>query len=150
MRRLAALCLTASGLFGCARPAPTLAPTLDPLQQLKQDVIAATALPGVERAAWGIVVHSLDRNERILELNPRTLLVPASTAKLVSLASAVEAVGWDYRYLTTVRATAPIVDSIIHGDLLIAGSGDPSIGGRAGEQLVSWVEGAQGARPATD
>jgi D-alanyl-D-alanine carboxypeptidase/D-alanyl-D-alanine-endopeptidase (penicillin-binding protein 4) len=96
--------------------------------------------PGVQRAAWGIVVHSLDRNERILELNPRTLLVPASTAKLVSLASAVDAVGWDYRYVTVVRASAPIEDGTIHGDLLIAGSGDPSIGGRAGEQLATWVE----------
>src|SRR5918999_291945 len=126
------LCLTAAGLTGCARPAPVVVPALDPLQQLRQDVIAATTLPGVQRAAWGIVVHSLDRNERIFELNPHTLLVPASTAKLVSLASAADAVGWDYRYETVVRASAPIVDGTIHGDLLVVGSGDPSIGGGAG------------------
>ena len=81
------LLLTAPGLFGCAKSAPAVVPILDPLQQLKQDVIAATTLPGVQGAAWGIVVQSLDRNERVFELNPRTLLVPASTAKLVSLAS---------------------------------------------------------------
>jgi D-alanyl-D-alanine carboxypeptidase/D-alanyl-D-alanine-endopeptidase (penicillin-binding protein 4) len=132
--------LTAAGLAGCARPAPVLVPALDPLQQLRQDVVAATTLPGVQRAAWGIVVHSLDRNERIFELNPRTLLVPASAAKLVSLASAAEAVGWDYRYETVVRASAPIVDGTIQGDLLVIGSGDPSIGGRAGGPLGAWVE----------
>jgi D-alanyl-D-alanine carboxypeptidase/D-alanyl-D-alanine-endopeptidase (penicillin-binding protein 4) len=149
MLRLAVvLCVTAAGLAGCARPAPTLAPTLDPLQQLRQDVIAATTLPGVQRAAWGIVVHSLDRNERIFDLNPRTLLVPASTAKLVSLASAVDAVGWDYRYETVLRASAPIVDGTIDGDLLIVGSGDPSIGGRAGQPVSVWVDAlkAQGLR----
>jgi D-alanyl-D-alanine carboxypeptidase/D-alanyl-D-alanine-endopeptidase (penicillin-binding protein 4) len=147
-RGLVVLCLTAAGLAGCARPAPTLVPTLDPLQQLKQDVTAATMLPGVQRAAWGIVVQSLDRNERILELNPRTLLVPASTAKLVSLASAVDAVGWNYRYETAVVASAPIVDGTIHGDLLIVGSGDPSIGGRAGADFGSWIDAlkAQGLR----
>ena len=145
---LAALCLMAAGLAGCGKPAPVLVPTLDPLQQLIQDITAVTAIPGVQRAAWGIVVHSLDRNERILELNPRTLLVPASTAKLVSLASAVDAVGWDYRYETVVRASAPIVDGTIEGDLLIVGSGDPSIGGRAGQQLAIWVDAlkAQGLR----
>jgi D-alanyl-D-alanine carboxypeptidase/D-alanyl-D-alanine-endopeptidase (penicillin-binding protein 4) len=134
------LLLTAPGLFGCAKPAPAVVPILDPLQQLKQDVIAATTLPGVQGAAWGIVVQSLDRNERVFELNPRTLLVPASTAKLVSLASAVDAVGWDYRYETVVRASAPIADGTIRGDILVVGSGDPSIGGRAGAPLAGWVE----------
>jgi D-alanyl-D-alanine carboxypeptidase/D-alanyl-D-alanine-endopeptidase (penicillin-binding protein 4) len=134
------LCLTAPGLFGCAKPAPALVPALDPLQQLTQDITAMISLPGVQRAAWGIVVQSLDRNERIVELNARTLLVPASTAKLVSLASAVDAVGWDYRFETLVRASAPIVDGAIKGDLLIVGSGDPSIGGRAGGQLTDWVD----------
>jgi D-alanyl-D-alanine carboxypeptidase/D-alanyl-D-alanine-endopeptidase (penicillin-binding protein 4) len=145
---IAALCLTAAASAGCGKPAPTLVPTLDPVQQLKQDVTAETMRPGVQRAAWGIVVHSLDRDERILELNPRTLLVPASTAKLVSLASAVDAVGWDYRYETVVRALAPLVDGTIEGDLLIVGSGDPSIGGRAGQQLGIWVDAlkAQGLR----
>src|SRR5688500_2362347 len=134
------LCLTAAGLLGCAKPAPTVTPALDPLQQLRHDITAATTLPGVQRAAWGVVVHSLDSNQRIVDLNGRTLLVPASAAKLVSLASAVDAVGWDYRYETVVRASAPIVDGTIQGDLLIAGSGDPSIGGRAGQPLGAWID----------
>src|SRR5688500_17297747 len=133
------LCVTAPALFGCARPAPTVSPALDPLQQLRQDISATTALPGVQRAAWGIVVESLDRRERVFELNPRTLLVPASTAKLVALASAVDAVGWDHRYETVVRGSAPIVDGVLQGDLLVVGSGDPSIAGRAGGELATWV-----------
>ena len=137
-----ALCLLAFRLVSCAKAPATLSPpSLDPLQQLTQDIVAATMSPGVQRAAWGIVVQSLDRNERIFELNPRTLLVPASAAKLVSLATAVDAVGWDFRFETTVRATAPLVDGTLQGDLLIVGSGDPSVGGRAGEELSVWVEG---------
>ena len=129
------------GLIGCAKAPVALSPPhLDPLQQLTQDIAAATSLPGVQRAAWGIVVHSIDRNERIFDLNPRTLLVPASAAKLVGLATAVDAVGWDFRFETTVRATAPLVDGTLHGDLLLVGSGDPSIGGRAGQALSVWVD----------
>ena len=129
------------GLIGCAKAPVALSPPhLDPLQQLTEDITAATSLPGVQRAAWGIVVHSIDRNERIFDLNPRTLLVPASAAKLVGLAAAVDAVGWDFRFETSVRATAPLVDGTLQGDLLVVGSGDPSIGGRAGQALSVWVD----------
>jgi D-alanyl-D-alanine carboxypeptidase/D-alanyl-D-alanine-endopeptidase (penicillin-binding protein 4) len=126
----------------CAKPIVTSAPTplLDPVQQLSRDITAATLEPGVQRAVWGIVVHSLDRDERVFELNPRTLLVPGSTMKLISLASAVDAVGWNYHFETTVTATAPIVDGVIRGDLIVVGSGDPSIGGRGGQGLAVWVD----------
>jgi D-alanyl-D-alanine carboxypeptidase/D-alanyl-D-alanine-endopeptidase (penicillin-binding protein 4) len=102
--------------------------------------MAATSAPGVQRAVWGIAVQSLDRNERLFELNPHALLVPASVAKLVSLATAVDAVGWDYRYETTVRGTGPVVDGVLQGDLVVIGSGDPSIGGRGGDDLSAWIE----------
>ena len=102
-------------------------------------------MPGVSRAAWGIAVQSLDRRERLFTLNGGTLLVPASVAKLVSVATAADAVGWDYRYTTTLRATGPIADGVLRGDLLVVGSGDPSIGGRAGDDLAAWVEALKAA-----
>jgi serine-type D-Ala-D-Ala carboxypeptidase/endopeptidase (penicillin-binding protein 4) len=109
------------------------------LQQLHRDIHAATARSGVQRGIWGIIVHSLDRNERLFELNPGTLLVPASAAKLVSAASAAEAVGWDYRFHTDVRATGSFEDGTLLGDLIVAGSGDPSLGGRGGDDITGWV-----------
>jgi D-alanyl-D-alanine carboxypeptidase/D-alanyl-D-alanine-endopeptidase (penicillin-binding protein 4) len=99
----------------------------------------------VQRGVWGVVVHSLDRNERLYELNPRTLLVPASVAKLVSAATAADAVGWDYRFETTLKATGPVQDGVLSGDLLIVGSGDPSIGGRAGDDVAGWVDALKAA-----
>jgi serine-type D-Ala-D-Ala carboxypeptidase/endopeptidase (penicillin-binding protein 4) len=102
-------------------------------------------MTGVTRAAWGIVVYSLDRNQWLFELNPQTLLVPASSAKLVSVATAAEAVGWDYRYMTTLLAAGPVTDGVLHGDLIAVGSGDPSIGGRGGDDLSSWVEALRSA-----
>ncbi|MBI4888014.1 MAG: D-alanyl-D-alanine carboxypeptidase/D-alanyl-D-alanine-endopeptidase [Acidobacteria bacterium] len=139
---LCVLCALTVDLAGCAKGPAAVTPSRPsgPLQQLTSDITAATRAPGVQRAAWGIVVQSLDRGERLFELNARTLLVPASTAKLLSLAAAVDAVGWEYRYDTTLRATGPVVDGVLQGDLIVAGSGDPSIGGRAGMGLGAWVE----------
>src|SRR4030095_4769042 len=101
----------------------------DAIQSLRTDLTTATQLPGVHGAAWGIVVHSLDRDERLFELNSRTLLVPASSAKMVSVASAVDAVGWDFRFHTTLQTNGTISDGVLHGDMIVVGSGAPSIAG---------------------
>ena len=115
-----------------AAPVAPAAAKADPaIETLRQDLLAETVAPNVRRAVWGVLVHSLDRDERLFELNPQTLFVPASVAKIVSAISAADAVGWDYRFETAVRATAPLVDGVLTGDLIVVGSGDPSIGGRA-------------------
>jgi D-alanyl-D-alanine carboxypeptidase/D-alanyl-D-alanine-endopeptidase (penicillin-binding protein 4) len=67
------------------------------------------------------------------------LFVPASAAKLVSVATAAEAVGWDYRFETALRTTGPIDGGVLHGDLIVVGSGDPSLGGRGGGDLSDFV-----------
>jgi serine-type D-Ala-D-Ala carboxypeptidase/endopeptidase (penicillin-binding protein 4) len=148
-----ALCLLT---FDCAKtpltigvPAPVRgAAGTAPYQQLDAGIRDAMNGPGVSRAIWGIAVQSLSRNQRLFEQNPRTFLVPASVAKLVSLAAAVDAVGWNYSFETTLRATGPVVDGVLQGDLLIVGSGDPAIGGRGGGDVTSWIEGlkAEGIR----
>lgn len=133
--------------FGCAKapPATPGPPARSAIAQLAQDLTATTQTPGVQRGVWAVIVHSLDRNERLFEVNPRTLLVPASVAKLAAVATAAEAVGWDYRYETTLRATGPIEEGTLRGDLVIVGSGDPSIGGRGGDDVAAWVDALKNA-----
>lgn len=135
---LLALCVTVAG---CTRAPATTLPTrpADSLQRLASDITTITKNPGVARGVWGVAVYSLDRREPLFTLNDTTLLVPASTAKLIALATAVQAVGWDYRYETLVRATGPIVDGVVQGDLVVVGSGDPSLGGRGGDSLAAFV-----------
>jgi D-alanyl-D-alanine carboxypeptidase/D-alanyl-D-alanine-endopeptidase (penicillin-binding protein 4) len=156
-RRVAvsALCILHLALLSCAKrppstpqpPAkpPTAEPQPDPITQLGQDILSATNGPGVMRGVWGIAVYSIDRQQRLFELNPRALLVPASSAKIVTVATAAEAVGWNYRYVTTLRATGPIANGVLKGDLIAVGSGDPSIGGAAGDDLSVWSEGITAA-----
>ena len=127
------------------RPVIITPPPVDTTRQLQTDLVAATKMPGVQRATWGIAVHSLTRNERLFDLNSQTLMVPASVAKLVSVATAVDAVGWDYRFTTTLRASGPIEGGALHGDLLVVGSGDPAIGGRGGDDFAAWIDALKAA-----
>lgn len=133
-------------LAACAKspPAAPAAP-LEPLQQLRNEIVAATRAPGVQRGVWGVAVHSLDRDERLIDLDAHRLLVPASVAKIAAVATAAEAVGWDYRFETTVEATGPVVDGVLYGDLIVVGSGDPTIGGRGGEDLAVFIDALRAA-----
>jgi D-alanyl-D-alanine carboxypeptidase/D-alanyl-D-alanine-endopeptidase (penicillin-binding protein 4) len=143
-----AFCILPLALLSCRKDSPVTTPsgaTRQTLEQLRRDITQATQAPGVRRGIWGVVVHSLDRNERIFELQPHTLLVPASVAKLVAVATAAEAVGWDYAYETTLQAAGTIRDGVLAGDLVAVGSGDPTIGGRGGEDLSRWVEAIRAA-----
>jgi len=148
---VSAFCILHSAFLGCAKRPPTTSPSapaaaqVDPLPQLRRDLLDATGSPGVQRGVWGVAVYSLDRQQRLFELNSRALLVPASAAKLATVATAAEAVGWNYRYVTTLRATGPVVDGVLRGDLLAVGSGDPSIGGPGGDDVSTWIEGLRAA-----
>ena len=127
------------GLAGCARgrPEPPVPPAVGPVGQLLQNIGDAMRAPGVERAVWGVAVRSLEREEPVIELNADALLVPASVAKLVTLGAAVEAVGWDYAFDSTLGASGTVTDGVLVGDLVASGTGDPTI---EGPDLSGWVE----------
>src|SRR5680860_627520 len=50
---------------------------------------------------------------------------PASVTKAITALYALDALGPTYRFRTRLVATGPVQDSIIQGDLILAGGGDP-------------------------
>src|SRR5204863_5899844 len=90
-----------------------------------------------------IVVRSLAANETLYELNGRRLLVPASNMKIATLAAAAERLGWDFSFETRLVANGSIADGVLDGDLVVIGSGDPSIDdwdGAATKLFRDWAE----------
>ena len=96
----------------------------------------------MDRGVWGVDIRSLDTGERLYSLNAGKLMMPASNMKIVTLAAAANALGWDYRFTTTLETAAPIVNGVLQGDLVVRGNGDPTIntrGGRAAKVLDEWA-----------
>src|SRR4051812_47029028 len=117
---------------GClAQPTPIVQPRAPsqfvPLQQLRRGLDSLLASPALEQGTWGVLVKSPSCGETLYSSNAGKLLLPSSTMKILTLASAVERLGWDYTYETRLTASGPITAGVLNGDLVAIGSGDPSI-----------------------
>jgi len=88
------------------------------------------AAPITDHAIWAVEVKSLDTGRVWYARNPRTLVMPASNMKIVTLAAAAETLGWDHRFKTTLETIGTIEDGVLRGDLVIRGGGDPTINKR--------------------
>ena len=59
--------------------------------------------------------------------DPDTLRIPASTTKLITALAALEILGPDYRFETSLLATGEVHQTTLDGDLYIVGGGDPTL-----------------------
>ena len=85
--------------------------------------------PFLENAGISIYVYDLNANKVMAKRNPTMSLVPASTMKVVTTASALEILGQSYRFKTRIQYTGEIDSAgVLHGDLIIKGGADPSLG----------------------
>jgi D-alanyl-D-alanine carboxypeptidase/D-alanyl-D-alanine-endopeptidase (penicillin-binding protein 4) len=91
------------------------------------DLDALLAQPALAHGYWGVLVRSLKTDETLYAVNANKLMLPASNMKIVTLAAAAEKLGWDYSYETRLVAAGSIVNGTLEGDLVVIGSGDPSL-----------------------
>jgi D-alanyl-D-alanine carboxypeptidase/D-alanyl-D-alanine-endopeptidase (penicillin-binding protein 4) len=75
-------------------------------------------------------IINTENNEIVFEYNPEKSLMPASTMKLISSSAALELLGPDYSFKTTLGYTGKINKHTgrLEGDLVIKGGGDPALG----------------------
>ncbi len=102
-------------------------PTTARANVLQRDIDAILSDAALAHGYWGVLVKSLKTGETLYDLNSRRLFIPASNMKTVTLAVAAERLGWDFTYETRLLAAGRIDAGRLDGDLLVIGSGDPSI-----------------------
>ncbi|HEX6324141.1 MAG TPA: D-alanyl-D-alanine carboxypeptidase/D-alanyl-D-alanine-endopeptidase, partial [Vicinamibacterales bacterium] len=127
--RGAAAVLTLALTIGACAPArvPRNGGAPAPQASLASDLDALFSTPPFDTALWSVRIERLQGGDVLYERNPRTLVMPASNMKIVTMAAAAETLGWDYRFETRLVAEGEIRDGVLHGDLRVIGGGDPSI-----------------------
>src|SRR5918992_3688575 len=95
--------------------------------RLQHDLAAVFSAPLTAHAQWAVDIRSLDTGERLYGLNAGKLMMPASNMKILTVAAAADVLGWDACLTTTLETSAPVEDGVLRGDLIVRGSGDPTI-----------------------
>ncbi|MBL1407718.1 D-alanyl-D-alanine carboxypeptidase/D-alanyl-D-alanine endopeptidase [Sphingobacterium faecale] len=115
-------------------------------QNLDKRFQSFLAQPGLKNGMASL--HVIDKNtgNTVFEKNSDIGLPTASTLKVITSITALDLLGANYTYKTKLYYTG-IIDStgVLHGDIVIQGSGDPTLGSDRYEQtkgqtlLNKWV-----------
>lgn len=86
-------------------------------------IAAITSRPQLQRSDWGILIQTSATPQTLYALNSKRYFIPASTAKLLTTAAALQQLGAQFRYRTSVyqAKSNPITT------LRVLGRGDPSL-----------------------
>ena len=101
---------------------------ITPKEVIQRKIDSLVNSPFLENGFLGLSIKSVNSDKNIVEYNAKKSLQPASTMKLISSATAFIALGEDFKYLTILEYSGQIKDSILIGNIIIKGSGDPSLG----------------------
>lgn len=105
-------------------------PTPAPIGELPAAAAAIMAKPEFKTARWIYSVVDPQTGEVLLANHPDELVFTASTAKNFTVGAVYATAGPDATLTTPVYATAPAVDGLVDGDLVLVASGDLALGGR--------------------
>jgi D-alanyl-D-alanine carboxypeptidase/D-alanyl-D-alanine-endopeptidase (penicillin-binding protein 4) len=82
----------------------------------------------VVHAPVSISIVDANTGEPLLATNPHYCLVPASVQKLVTSAAALEILGGNFHFKTSLWAEGEIKNGKLSGNIIISGGGDPALG----------------------
>lgn len=91
---------------------------------------------GFDPASVGYVLFDVASGAQVAERNRNRAFIPASVAKIPTTIVALNVLGPDYRFQTTLWATGKVVDGVLAGDLYLRGGGDPVL---TTEDIKSFV-----------
>ena len=91
-------------------------------------------------AHWGALIKSLSSGRTIYERNSERMFMPASNEKIPTSAAALLKLGADFQFRTVLAHNGNIKDSVLNGDLIIIGDGDPTISDRIYDKTTTIFE----------
>ena len=91
-------------------------------------------------ARWGVIAVGLKDGRIVCGRDERKLFNPASIQKVLTAIVALDKLGADFRWRTSVYATTAIENGILTGDLTIYGRGAADFDGDSLESLVAQLQ----------
>lgn len=95
--------------------------------KIKDAVAEFIADTSFTAAGMGIVIADVESGGILAQHNSSLTLIPASSQKLITTATALEMLGSEYQFKTIVETDGKIENGILKGNLIIKGLGDPTL-----------------------
>lgn len=96
------------------------------LKKISSDIETILAEEAKTPAHWGVRVETV-AGDTLVDHQGSKAFVPASNMKLVTTLAALDLLGGDFQWETTLLTHGIIEGDTLYGDLLLRGSGDPTI-----------------------
>jgi D-alanyl-D-alanine carboxypeptidase/D-alanyl-D-alanine-endopeptidase (penicillin-binding protein 4) len=107
------------------------------VQRLQDDLYGIVHGPVLGRLRVGVRVMDVGSGRLLFGQHGSTLMDPASNQKVLATATALLRLGSGWRFRTELSGPAPAADGAITGDLILRGSGDPSLRGASLEEMAA-------------
>lgn len=102
--------------------------TLSPFEKLNTYLVSLQNDDDLAHANWGFCLMDPGNGQVLAQFDKDRSLVPASGMKAITTLSALQILGSEYSYTTTLEHDSIITEGVLQGNLYITGSGDPSLG----------------------
>ncbi len=103
----------------------------DPREQriarLRERLLSVLHEAPLSRTRVGVEVMQASNGDVLFDHNAAVQFNPASNTKMLTTAAAMSYLGADFRYHTALYGPEPDADGVVHGDVVLRGSGDPSL-----------------------
>ncbi len=117
----------AQGVASTTVVTPPRVPAVSPWASLRAGIDSLLDDPAFANAHWGVLIVDPVRGDTLYSRNAGKLFMPASNEKLITGAVALARLGPTYRWTTLLAARGRVKAGTLNGDLLVIGSGDPSM-----------------------
>ena len=107
---------------------------------LDQSIKNFASHPSMKYASLSITVLDIETGNVIAEHNPNMSLVPASTVKAVTTATALGVLGHSFTYNTKLQYDGSISKGVLNGNIYIKGTGDPTLGSNKMKNVLGLDE----------
>ena len=103
---------------------------MDPLESLQAELLYLISDPNLANAHIGMVIESLEDGKTLFRHKEHKIFIPASNMKLFTSAAALSILKPEFQFRTYFYTNGSLDKGTLHGDLIIRGTGDPTISGR--------------------
>jgi serine-type D-Ala-D-Ala carboxypeptidase/endopeptidase (penicillin-binding protein 4) len=101
-----------------------------PRAELRKEIDSLTSQSVFRNAQWGVLIVNPRTGDTLYSKNAGKLFMPASNMKIITSSAALTLLGPDFTYKTTFLTDGEKRDSLLDGNLLVIGRGDPTISDR--------------------